>query len=68
MHLKSVRIHPNLYPAKDFYPFNVPSPQDDTPIILTSAITCFAGENGTGKSTLLEAIAASCNIHIWRNP
>jgi predicted ATPase len=65
MHLKSVRIHPNRYPAKDFYPFNAPSLQDGTPIFL--ATTCFVGQIGTGKSTLLEAIAALCNIHIWRN-
>lgn len=28
-------------------------------------VTFFIGENGTGKSTLLEAIALACNIHIW---
>ena len=28
-------------------------------------MTFFIGENGTGKSTLLRAIARSCSIHIW---
>jgi predicted ATPase len=28
-------------------------------------VTFFIGENGTGKSTLLRAIARSCMIHIW---
>jgi predicted ATPase len=28
-------------------------------------VTFFIGENGTGKSTLLRAIARSCSIHIW---
>ena len=29
-------------------------------------MTFFVGENGTGKSTLLEAIARRAGIHIWR--
>jgi predicted ATPase len=31
----------------------------------SSPITFFIGENGTGKSTLLEALARRCQIHIW---
>jgi len=33
----------------------------------TSPVTFFVGENGTGKSTLLEAICIRCQIHIWRD-
>ena len=28
-------------------------------------VTFFAGENGTGKSTLLAALAEKCRIHVW---
>ena len=40
------------------YPFSVPAIQRFDTLILKSRICFFAGENGTGKSTLLEAIAA----------
>ncbi|RZU41960.1 AAA family ATPase [Edaphobacter modestus] len=40
------------------YPFSVPTIASLTEIDITSRVIFFAGENGTGKSTLLEAIAA----------
>jgi predicted ATPase len=40
------------------YPFSVPTIASLPEINLTSRIVFFAGENGTGKSTLLEAIAS----------
>jgi predicted ATPase len=67
MHLKEVTFHSGKYPARDCYPFNLPLFHETKQITFNSPITLFAGENGTGKSTLLEALAAACNIHIWRN-
>jgi predicted ATPase len=40
------------------YPFTVPVIRNFETLSFTSRIVFFAGENGTGKSTLLEAIAA----------
>jgi predicted ATPase len=40
------------------YPFSVPTIASLTEIEIGSRVVFFAGENGTGKSTLLEAIAA----------
>jgi predicted ATPase len=40
------------------YPFSVPTVRELNTLIFRSRICFFAGENGTGKSTLLEAIAA----------
>jgi len=39
------------------YPFSVPAISNLEELVLRSRICFFAGENGTGKSTLLEAIA-----------
>jgi predicted ATPase len=67
MHLKNVTLHPERYPTQDSYPFCLPILQNTRQVILETPVTLFAGENGTGKSTLLEAIAIACGIHIWRN-
>lgn len=40
------------------YPFNLPFLHDDFELKFGNAITIVVGENGTGKSTLLEGIAA----------
>ena len=46
----------------NLFPFSLPLTSQFEPLKLESAVTFFTGENGTGKSTLLEAIAASANL------
>ena len=65
MHLKSVILLPEMYPTHERYPFNQRIFHSTRRIDFTTAVTLFVGENGTGKSTLLEAIARKCGIHIW---
>lgn len=67
MHLKNVTLHPEKYPTQDNYPFCLPILQNTKKVVLEKPVTLFVGENGTGKSTLLEAMAIACGIHIWRN-
>jgi predicted ATPase len=67
MHLKKVSIHSRKYPNADCYPFNLPLFHETEQITFDSPVTLFVGENGTGKSTLLEALAIACGIHIWRD-
>lgn len=68
MHLKSVALFPERYPVTDRYPFNLPNLNATGALPFTTAVTFFVGENGTGKSTLLRAIAEKCGIHIWEPP
>ena len=65
MHLSNVTLFPEEYPKTESYPFNLPLFHDTKSIDFTTPVTFFVGENGTGKSTLLEAIAHKCGIHIW---
>jgi predicted ATPase len=41
------------------FPFNVPAIRELGPLDLTKPVTFLVGENGSGKSTVLEAIAAA---------
>lgn len=46
------------------YPFDIPLFNSVEPVIkFNKPITFFVGENGTGKSTVLEAIAMHCGFH-----
>ncbi len=67
MHLDEVKLRPEKYPTREYYPFNLPSFYHTRHLRFSSPITLFVGENGTGKSTLLTAIARKCGIHIWEN-
>jgi predicted ATPase len=45
------------------YPFNIPAFSSGIHLELRSRVTLFVGENGTGKSTLLEALAECCGFN-----
>jgi len=68
MHLKRVAFLSQAFPCQDLYPFNLQIFHQTTHLDFKTPVTFFVGENGTGKSTLLEAIARKCSIHIWRAP
>ncbi len=65
--LKQVNIHSKKFPVLNFYPFNLKIFQNTEKVLFNSPVTLFIGENGTGKSTLLKAIAYKCGIHIWQS-
>ncbi|MBN1636822.1 MAG: AAA family ATPase, partial [Deltaproteobacteria bacterium] len=66
MHLDHIIINQNKFPTRKHYPFNLKIFQETKEIVLGSPVSFFIGENGTGKSTLLKALAYRCGIYIWK--
>ncbi len=66
MHLKKITLLPEKFPTMDYYPFNLEIIKSIKELVFSSPLTVFAGENGTGKSTFLEAICRRCGIYIWQ--
>lgn len=57
-YLKRIWLEPSKVAEPDAYPFCLPFLRDGLDLSFEHAITIIVGENGTGKSTLLEGIAA----------
>src|ERR1700754_2920722 len=55
-YLKRLWLDPERVPARRAYPFCLPFLGDHFELRFERAITIIVGENGTGKSTLLEGI------------
>ncbi len=64
-HINAVTLHHDKYPTDKHYPFSLPLFNETEKLTFKKPVTLFAGENGTGKSTLLKALATSCRVHIW---
>jgi predicted ATPase len=60
IYLRSILLHAGADVA-EVYPYTVPVIAQFERLDFTLPVTFFAGENGTGKSTLLEAIAAGAD-------
>jgi predicted ATPase len=56
-YLKRLWLDPSRIADRKAYPFCLPFLRDDFELCFDRPITIIAGENGTGKSTLLEGIA-----------
>ncbi len=56
--LRRITLMPDRITGRDSYPFSLPWLADDFTLDFTAPVTILVGENGTGKSTLVEAIAA----------
>jgi predicted ATPase len=58
MRLKKISLLKERITKTREYPFNTPAIASLNSLAICSRVCFFVGENGTGKSTLLEAIAA----------
>ena len=56
-YLRRIWLDPDQVPGRDRYPFALPAFRDGFELSFDRPVTIIVGENGTGKSTLLEAIA-----------
>ncbi len=65
MHLLSATLEHDRFPTHERYPFNLRIFRETEQIGFTSTVAGFVGENGSGKATLLKAIARRCGIHLW---
>lgn len=61
-YLRSVSIDPRAAIDPDRYPFNIPAVRGLGVLAPHPDVTFFVGENGAGKSTVLEAIAVALGL------
>jgi predicted ATPase len=61
-YLRSVAIDPHADPDFDAYPFSIPAVRELGLLEPHPDVTFFVGENGAGKSTVLEAIAVALGL------
>ncbi|WP_425807538.1 AAA family ATPase [Desulfitobacterium sp. Sab5] len=63
-YLKKISLNWERVDNRDDYPYNVPAISNLDSLDLDHNVVFIVGENGTGKSTLLEAIAYQCGFGI----
>ncbi|WP_144511847.1 AAA family ATPase [Bacillus sp. FJAT-22090] len=63
MFLNKISILPKETNVENQYPFTIPTINSLTELELKNNVTFLVGENGTGKSTLLEGIADNCEFN-----
>jgi predicted ATPase len=60
--LISASLSPSRVESRDKFPYNIPVIRNLGELQFHPLVTFFVGENGTGKSTLIEGIAEACRF------
>ena len=61
--IKKIKINKENFPSLDIYPYNIEIIKNFKELNLTTPVTFLIGDNGTGKSTLIESLAIACKIN-----
>ncbi|RBL91135.1 AAA family ATPase [Chitinophaga flava] len=61
--LLQVSLKEDKIPSSRNYPFNIPALRNFSTLKFHPKVTYLSGENGMGKSTLIEAIAVACGFN-----
>ena len=61
-YLREISIAADAQFDEDHYPFSIPAVREMGTMMLHADVTFFVGENGAGKSTILEAIAVGMGL------
>ena len=62
-HLQQVQLLRDRVPSFEAYPFSLAAVRHLETLAFHPKVTFLVGENGTGKSTLLEALAVACDLN-----
>lgn len=62
-YLLTVELRPDRLPEPPCFPYNLPAVRNLGRLAFHPKVTFFIGENGMGKSTLLEALAVCCGLN-----
>ena len=63
VYLKGIRMNERIPLDKDEYPLNIPALRNFKDLTFDTPVTFIVGENGMGKSALIEAIAISMGFN-----
>jgi predicted ATPase len=63
MFIKKIELKNDFSYDENKYPYNIPILKNFSNVILESPVTFFVGENGSGKSTFIEAIAVAMGLN-----
>lgn len=68
MHVRAVSFDPGRYVVRDRFPFDLPILREGLRLELPVPVTFLVGENGSGKTTIMRALARACGYQIWEDP